>query len=128
MSFRLTLLCWSKRWGGFEESVELAGEVADQAASDLAVGLALSPSPLGVAAGGRVVSQPGQDDEVQRLVELAVPEAIQPDWHGLAAGGGDGCDSAQHGEGGVASAAAGVGPGTQHGCGHDRANPTGSAG
>src|SRR6187455_1579897 len=53
-----TLLCrvkacvGSKRGLGFEESVELAGEVAGQAASDLAVGLALSPSPLGISAGG----------------------------------------------------------------------------
>jgi hypothetical protein len=32
-------LCWSKRWSGFEESVELAGDVAHQTAFDLAVGL-----------------------------------------------------------------------------------------
>jgi hypothetical protein len=51
-SFWLTLLCWSKCGLGFEESVELAGDVADQAASDFAVGLALGPSPVGVGAGG----------------------------------------------------------------------------
>ena len=36
---------------GLVESVELAGDVADQAAFYLAVGLALGPSPLGVGAG-----------------------------------------------------------------------------
>jgi hypothetical protein len=36
----------SKRWGGLEESVELAGDVADQAASDLPVGLAFGTPPL----------------------------------------------------------------------------------
>ena len=37
MSFRLTLLCWVKAWVGLQEPVELAGDVADQAASDLAL-------------------------------------------------------------------------------------------
>src|ERR687892_1746332 len=46
-----TLLCWVKCWLGLQESVELAGDVADQAAFDLAGGLALGPSPLGVGAG-----------------------------------------------------------------------------
>src|SRR5215218_794210 len=89
-SFQLTLLCWSKRGLGFEESVELAGHVADQAASDLAVGLALSPAPLGISAGRRVLAQPGQDDQVEGLVELAIPRPVEADPHGLAAGGGDG--------------------------------------
>jgi hypothetical protein len=56
---------------GLEESVELAGDVADQAASDLAVGLALGAASFGVGAGGWVIAQPGQDDQVQGLVELA---------------------------------------------------------
>ena len=46
-----TLLCCVKCWLGLVESVELAGDVADQTAFDLAVGLALGPSPLGVGAG-----------------------------------------------------------------------------
>jgi hypothetical protein len=49
---------------GLEESVELAGDVADQAASDLAVGLALGAASFGVGAGGWVIAQPGQDDQV----------------------------------------------------------------
>jgi hypothetical protein len=47
-----TLLCCVKGWRGLEESVELAGDIADQAASDLAVGLALSATPFGIGAGG----------------------------------------------------------------------------
>jgi hypothetical protein len=73
MSFPLTLLCWSKRGLGFEEPVELAGDVADQAASDLAVGLAIGAASLRVGAGRRVMAQPGQDNHVQGLVELPVP-------------------------------------------------------
>jgi hypothetical protein len=65
-----------QRMAGLEEPVELAGNVADQAAFDFAVGLALSPSPLSVGAGGRVIAQSGQDDDVQGLVELAVARAI----------------------------------------------------
>jgi hypothetical protein len=38
---RRTLLCWVNAWVGLEEPVELAGDVADPPASDLAVGLAL---------------------------------------------------------------------------------------
>jgi len=44
------------------------------AVHDLAVGLALGAAPLGIGAGCRVIAQPGQDDHVQGLVELAVPE------------------------------------------------------
>ena len=62
---------------GFEESVELAGDIADQAASDFAVGLALGPPPLGIGAGRRVIAQPGQHDQVQSLVELAVPGTLR---------------------------------------------------
>jgi hypothetical protein len=69
---------------GFEESVELAGDVADQAASDFAVGLALCPASLGVGAGGRVVAEPGQDHQVQSLVELAIPGAVEANPNRLA--------------------------------------------
>jgi hypothetical protein len=71
-SFRWTLLCRSKLGLSFEEPVELAGDVADQAASDLAVGLTLGATALGVGVGGWVIAQPGQDDQVEGLVELSV--------------------------------------------------------
>jgi glycerol kinase len=68
---------WVKARVGFEESVELAGDVADQAASDFAVGFALGASPLGIGTGGWVIAQAGQDDQVQGLVELAVPGTVE---------------------------------------------------
>ena len=46
-----TLLCGVKSWLALEQSVELTGDVADQAAFDLSVGLALSPAAVGVSAG-----------------------------------------------------------------------------
>jgi hypothetical protein len=70
-------------------SVVPRGDGADQAAIDLAVGLALGAPALGIGPGRRVVAQPGQDDEVQGRVELAVPGAVEPNPHGLAAGGRD---------------------------------------
>jgi hypothetical protein len=59
-------------------SVELAGDVADQAAFDLAVGLALGATPLGVGAGRWVGAEPGQDHGVQGLVELTVAGPVEP--------------------------------------------------
>src|ERR687898_603624 len=88
----------SKRGLAFEESVELAGDVADQAASDFAVGLALSPPPLGIRAGRWVIAQPGQDDQVQGLVEVAIPRAVESNPDRLAAGGRDRGRPAEHGE------------------------------
>jgi hypothetical protein len=93
-----TLLCWSKCWGGFEEWVELAGDVADQAASDFAVGVGFAPSPLGVGAGRWVRPEPGRDDQVQGLVEVAVAGAVAANPDRLAAGGGVGAASASMAE------------------------------
>jgi hypothetical protein len=59
------LLCWVKAWVGFEEPGALAGDVADQAASEFAVGLALGTPPLGGGTGGGVIAPPGQDDQVE---------------------------------------------------------------
>ena len=94
---------------GLEEPVELAGHVADQAASDFAVGLALSPSPLGIGAGGWVIAQPGQHDQVQGLVELAIAGAIQPHPYRLAAGSRDGRSAAEHGDKDARAAGSSVG-------------------
>jgi hypothetical protein len=99
-----------------------AGDVADWATFDLAVGLGLGAASVGVSAGGWVGSSSGHDDQVEGLVEVAVPGPVQPNADGLATGGGDGGGSAQHGEGGVGPAAAGMGPGTPHSGGHDRAD------
>jgi hypothetical protein len=59
---------------------------------------------------------------VQGLVELTVPRGVQPHAHRLATGGRDGGGPTKHGEGGIAAAAAGMGPGTQDNGGHDRAH------
>ena len=83
------------------------------------------PAPLGVGAGGWVIAQPGQHDQVERLVELAVAGAIQPHPDRLAAGGRDGGGPTQHGVGGIGAAAAGMGPGTEHDGGHHRTHASG---
>src|SRR5512132_235204 len=97
--------------------------MADQAASDLAVGLALGAASLGIGAGGRGIAQPGQDDQVQGLVELAVAGAIQPHPRRLAAGGRDGRRTTEQAKAASLAAAAGMGPGAQDDGGHDRATP-----
>ena len=111
MSFPLTLLCWVNVGVVLEESVKLAGDIADQAASDLAVGLAIGAASLRVGAGRRVMAQPGQDNHVQGLVELPVPGAVESNPDPLARGGGDRRRAAQHGEGGVGAAATPMRPG-----------------
>jgi len=45
-------------------SVELAGDVALEAAADLAVGLAFVAAAFGVGVGSRVVAESVQDDDV----------------------------------------------------------------
>jgi hypothetical protein len=59
---------------------------------------------------------------MQGLVELTVPGAVEPNPHRLAAGGRDRGGPAQHGEDGVAGAAARMRPGAQHDGGHDWAH------
>ena len=67
----------------------MAGHIADQAASDLAMGLALGPAPLGLGAGRRVIAQPGQHDQVEGLVEVAVPGPVEANPDALSGGRGD---------------------------------------
>lgn len=64
-------------WWVLEEAEELARDVALEAALDLSVGLAFGSSPVGVGAGGGVLMQPGEDHDVERPVELAVPAAVE---------------------------------------------------
>jgi hypothetical protein len=61
---------------------------------------------------------------VQGLVELAVAGPVEPHPDPLARGGRDRGGPAQHGEGGIGLAATGMGPGTPHHGGHDRAHPS----
>jgi hypothetical protein len=67
------LLCLpSRRWWVFEESVEVAGEVAFEAASGLAAALSFADSALNVVDCWLVDSASGEDDLVEGAVELSV--------------------------------------------------------
>src|ERR1035438_3230647 len=84
----MTLLCLSTPAEG---AVEVAGEVALDAAADLLVGLALGPAALDVGQGRRVIAHTGDGDDVQGAVELAVAEAVEPVAVGPAGRDGDRC-------------------------------------
>ena len=94
-------------------------------AADLAVGLGVAEvgaSPFDVGAGGGVVVDALHGDDVDGPVELPVAAAVEPVSGGEPGAGGDRGDAGEVGEGGLVAAAAGVGPGAQHGRGHDRAD------
>ena len=60
-----------------ERCVDLAGEVAFQAADDLAFALALAGAPFDVVLGGLVVAQADEHDPVERGVGLAVAASVE---------------------------------------------------
>jgi hypothetical protein len=66
------LLCSVKGGLGLELPVDLASDVADQAAPDLPVGLALGAAAGDIGAGSRVMAPASEHDGVQRAVELPV--------------------------------------------------------
>ena len=67
------LLCLSSRhWWVLEESVEVAGEVALEAAGCFAAGFAFLDSAFDVGDGGGVPAAAGDDDLVEGAVEFAV--------------------------------------------------------
>src|SRR5690606_33195391 len=72
-----------------EGVVDLAGDVAFEAADDLFLGLALGCSAVGVGAGFRAVAQPDDGDEVEGAVGVAVAAGVEAVAFGLAGGGGD---------------------------------------
>jgi hypothetical protein len=90
--------------------VEVAGDVALEASLDLAVGLSFGPSPFGVGAGGWVVVQACEDDDVDRSVELAVTATVDPMSGGEPGRRGNGGDTSEAGERGFAATATGVRP------------------
>ena len=63
---------------GAEVAVDLAGDVALEAADDLRLGLSFCRAALDVGAGGRVRAQPGEHDPPQGVVGLAVAAGVEP--------------------------------------------------
>jgi len=92
----------------FEEAVEVAGDVASQAALDLSAGLSLCGAAGYVVAGGLLVLDPALHHGVQRVVEVPVAVAVES-----IAGGDlsnvrrDRCDAGEHRERGLGVDAAG---------------------
>ena len=88
-----TLLCLSRAHGRIhrpgEVPVELAGDVALEAAADLTGGLSLGGAPGDVGAGPGAAAHPGQRDGVNGAVQGPVPAAVEPVPDGLAAAGRD---------------------------------------
>src|SRR5215212_4932013 len=93
---------------GDEGVVDLAGEVALDAADDLGFGQALFGPPFDIGAGAGTEPHPDDHGQVQGPVGVAVPAAVQPVPAGLARAGRDGGDPAQVGEGGLAAEPLGV--------------------
>ena len=63
--------------GLFEDSEEFTGDVALEAAADVAVGFSLGAAAFGVGLGSFVASQTGDGDGVDCRVESTVTEAVQ---------------------------------------------------
>src|SRR5260370_26428035 len=97
------LLCLSSRQRrAFEESVEVSGEVALEAAGGLAAGFSFLDSPLDVVDGRSVCSAAGNDDLVECSGELSVAAAVEPGADRLAGGGGGRGDAREPGASGLA--------------------------
>src|SRR5664279_3154363 len=110
--------------GGVELVVDLAGEVALEAAQDLLGGLAFGEPALHVGLGRLVVAQSGDHGPMQGGIGLPVAAAVEPVPGGLARGGRDRVGAAQRGETGLAVDAVRVVPGCgEQGGGAVRATP-----
>jgi hypothetical protein len=70
--------------GGAEVGVDLAGDVALEAADDLGFGFPFRGAAFGVGAGGRVRAEAGEHDPPQRVVGLAVSAGVKAMPDGLA--------------------------------------------
>jgi hypothetical protein len=95
--------------GGGEGAVEFAGDVALEAASDLAGGLALGGAASDVGAGPGTATHSDHGDGVDRAVECAIAAAVEPVAYGSAAAGLQRAGAGQGGERGIVSAASGMG-------------------
>ena len=84
--------------GGGEGSVEFSGDVALEAAGDLAVGLAVFGAAFDVGAGDGVAVAADEPDGPERVVGAAVAAAVASVSLDLAAGGFDGAGAAEGAE------------------------------
>jgi hypothetical protein len=87
--------------GGAEVAVDLAGDVALQAADDLVLRQAFGGAPLDVGARRRVSAHPGEHDPPQRVVGLAVAARVESPAGDFPRRGGDRGDRAQVRPGGL---------------------------
>ena len=111
--------CW---WWVLEESVEVAGEVPFQAASGFSGGFSLADAFGDVCPGFGTVPGAGDDDGVERLVELAVTVAAEP-VAGVFRRRPRGVPRRLASERGLAAASAWVGPSDIYLCGGDGTDP-----
>ena len=81
--------------GRYEDAVDLAGDVAFQAADDLGLGQSFLGSAFGVGAASWVVAEPVEHDDVEGFVGVAVPASVEPVSMDAAAAGRDRRDTAQ---------------------------------
>ena len=105
-----------------ELAEELSGDVALQAALDLADALAFGEAALHVALGGRVLAHADEHDGVQGAVELAVTAAVQAMTDDGARGRFDRCDAGEPGEGRLGAHPAAMRPRGDDLTGDDRAD------
>src|SRR5260221_10663267 len=74
--------------GGAQAGIDLAGDVALEAADDLGLGQALGGAPLDVGAGRGVGAHPGDDDPPQGVIGLAIAAGVEAGAGGPAPGWG----------------------------------------
>src|SRR5215210_3681012 len=86
---------------GAEGAVDLAGDVALEAADDLGLGLAFGGAALGVGAGAFAAAQAADGDHVQGAVGVAVAAVVEAVAVAAAGGDGDRAGAAECGEGAV---------------------------
>ena len=96
---------------GLECVVDLAGDVALEAAEDLELGLSFGRAAARVGARARAVAQAADGDQVQGAVGLAVAAVVEAVAGGLARGCGDWAGAAEGSEGCFAVEAVDVLPG-----------------
>src|SRR5699024_2378996 len=120
------LLCSSSRADGWlgrvEDPIDLAGEVALQAAADLLGGAALGSSSLDVGPGFRVMCHAGADGDVQSPVQTSAAAAVAAVADVAPRRRRDRTPAGQSGKRGLGTHSAVMGPcgeadGSGHGCG-----------